>query len=75
MLDIDLIFVLGLIAGAFSIPALVSAFADRRAPKMSVLIMLISAGMIGYAVQQRPEPYELDKLDEVFVSVVGRYLN
>ncbi|WP_439154342.1 hypothetical protein [Yoonia sp.] len=74
-MDIDLIFVVGAVIGAFSIPALVSAFADRRVPRMAAVFILISGVMITYAAQMRPEPYVLEQLDEVFVSVVARYIN
>lgn len=74
-MDIDLIFVVGIVIGAFSIPALVSAFADRRVPRAAAVFIIISGVMITYAAQMRPEPYALEKLDEVFVSVVARYIN
>ena len=74
-MDIDLIFVAGIVIGAFSIPAIVSAFSDRRAPRMAAVFMMISAGMITYAVQMRAEPYILEQLDDVFISVVARYVN
>jgi len=73
-MDIDLIFILGLIIGAFSIPALVSAFADRRVPKMPAISIMISAAMLTYAIQQKPDAYRFDRLDDVFVAVVARYL-
>lgn len=74
-MDIDLIFVAGIVIGAFSIPAIVSAFSDRRAPRMAAIFVMISTGMITYALQMRGEPYVLENLDDVFVSVVARYLN
>lgn len=74
-MDIDLIFVTGLVIGAFSLPALVSAFADRRAPRMAAVFMMLSGAMVTYAVQMRDTPYVLENLDDVFVSVVARYLN
>lgn len=74
-MDLDLIFVAGLVIGAFSLPALVSAFADRRAPRMAAVLMLISGAMVTYAVQMREEPYVLKDLDVVFLTVLSRYIN
>ena len=74
-MDIDLIFVAGIVIGAFSIPAIVSAFSDRRVPRMAAIFVMISAGMVTYALHMREEPYVLEKLDDVFISVVARYLN
>ncbi|MBE0412350.1 hypothetical protein [Yoonia sp.] len=74
-MDIDLIFVVGSVIGAFSIPALVSAFADRRAPRAAAVAIVISAAMVAYAMQMRLEPYVLENLDDVFISVIARYIN
>lgn len=74
-MDIDLIFVAGIVIGVFSIPAIVSAFSDRRAPRLAAVFVMVSAGMVAYALQMREEPYVLEKLDDVFISVVARYLN
>lgn len=74
-MDIDLIFIAGLVIGAFSLPALVSAFADRRAPRLAAVFMMLSGAMVTYAVQVRDEPYVLRDLDVVFLTVLSRYIN
>lgn len=74
-MDFDLIFVAGLIIAAFSIPALVSAFSDRRFPKGALVALIVGGVMVFYPAQQRPGNYTLDTVDDVFVSVVARYLN
>lgn len=74
-MDIDLIFVLGIVIGAFSIPALVSAFSERRTPRMAAIFMMACGVMITYAVQMREEPYVLEDLDDVFLTVLARYVN
>ena len=53
-MDLELIFVLGCVLTAFSIPAIVSAFSDGRTPRYLVVIILIGVVMIGYAVNGRP---------------------
>ena len=75
LMDYDLIFVVGLVIGAFTIPALVSAYADRRAPRLAALFVIISGGMIAYAAHMRAEPYELDQLDDVVLAVLARWVN
>lgn len=74
-MDIDLIFVLGIVIGVFALPSMVSAFSERRAPRVAALFIMISGMMVTYAVHMREEPYVLEQLDNVFVSVVARYLN
>ncbi len=74
-MDIDLIFVVGVVVAAFAIPSLVSAFSDRRWPKQAALMLLIGGGAIAYAMQENPGVYGLSTIDDVVVDVVGRYLN
>lgn len=74
-MDLDLVFVIGLILAAFSIPALVNAYSDRRWPRGSALALIIGVGMVVYTVRQAPETYTISTVDDVFVSVVARYLN
>lgn len=73
-MDLDLIFVVGCIVTAFSIPAIVSAFSDSRTPRYPALIILIGVLMIGYASNERPGAYTFDTLPDVFGKVIGRYL-
>lgn len=74
-MDLDLVFVIGLILAAFSIPALVNAFSDRRWPRGSAVALIIGIGAVLYVARQEPELYTLDRVDDVFVSVVARYIN
>ena len=73
-MDLDLIFVIGCIVTAFSIPAIVSAFSDNRAPRYPALIIIIGVVMIGFAINERPGAFTFDTVPEVFAKVIGRYL-
>ena len=70
----DLALVLGLEIAAFSVPSILSALADSRAPRASALTVLIGGGLILYAVQQTQNPYTLSEIPDIFVRVVARYL-
>lgn len=72
-MDPDVWFVAGVVIGVFSIPAIVSAFADGRAPRAPAMMIIIAGLMIGYAIQQRPGAYGFDTLPDVFVRVVAKY--
>ncbi|MFC6639558.1 hypothetical protein GV827_12280 [Sulfitobacter sp. JBTF-M27] len=72
-MDPDLALSLGLVVAAFSIPSILSAISDSRAPRASALTVLIGGALILYAVQSKPGGYELGEVPDVFVSVVGRY--
>ncbi len=74
-MDSDVIFVVGVVITVLSIPAIVSAFSDSRSPRVSAIVVLIGALMIGYAVNTKPGAYNFETLPDVFVSVVGKVIN
>lgn len=73
-MDPDTFLVLGLIIAGFSIPSVMSALSDGRAPRASALTILISGGLILYAIQTQPGGYALQDIPDVFVRVVARYV-
>jgi hypothetical protein len=73
-LDTDLALVLGFIIVALSIPSILSALSDKRAPRASAITVLIAGGLIVFAVQGKPGGYRMEQLPDVFVSVIARYL-
>lgn len=73
-MDSDLFFVLGLIVAGFSIPSILSAITDGRAPRASAVTILIAGGLILYAMQTQPGGYSLASIPDVFVRVIARYM-
>ncbi|MGB3245129.1 MAG: hypothetical protein WBB25_11380 [Sulfitobacter sp.] len=73
-MDPDLALVLGIIVGGFSIPSILSAISDSRAPRASALTILIAGGLILYAMQSKPGGVDLAEVPDIFVNVVARYL-
>lgn len=73
-MDPDLALTLGLIVAAFSIPSILSALSDKRAPRASAVTILIGGGLILYAMQSKPGGYALTQVPDVFVSVAARYM-
>lgn len=73
-MDPDLSLVLGIIIGGFSIPSILSAISDSRAPRASALTILIAGGLILYATQNKPGGVVLAEIPDIFVNVVARYL-
>lgn len=73
-MDPDLALSLGLVIAAFSVPSILSALSDRRAPRASALTVLIGGGLILWAMQTKPGGYELGEVPDVFVAVAARYL-
>jgi hypothetical protein len=73
-MDPDLALVLGVIIGAFSIPSILSALSDSRAPRASMLTILIAGGLILYAAQNTPGGLVLSQIPDKFVNVMARYM-
>ena len=74
-MDPDLMLVIGLVVGGFSIPSIMGALADGRVPRAASIAVLVSGGLIALAVRGKPGGYEISDIPDVFVSVVGRYIN
>lgn len=73
-MDPDLALVLGIIIGGFSIPSILSAISDSRAPRASMLTILIAGGLVLYAIQTKPGGIALAQVPDLFVKVVAQYL-
>jgi hypothetical protein len=73
-LDPDLALVTGLIIFGFSIPSMMSALTDGRAPRASALTLLIAFSLLLYALVQKPNGYSLRDVPDAFANVAGRYL-
>lgn len=71
----DHLLFLGLIVLALSIPAMLSALSDRRAPRAPILTILIGGAMILYAAYTKPGGYRLEDVPDAFYSVVGDILS
>ncbi|MBQ0805797.1 MULTISPECIES: hypothetical protein [unclassified Sulfitobacter] len=72
-MDSDLALVLGLALAALSVPSIVSAFSDSRAPRASVLTVLIAGGLIVYAIRSHPGGYALEDIPDAILHVIARY--
>lgn len=73
-MDTDLALVVGIVIAAFSIPSILSAVSDKRAPRASAITILIAGGLIVFAVQGKPGGYQLEQIPDVFVNVIARYM-
>ncbi|MCW1952329.1 MAG: hypothetical protein KIH44_013295 [Octadecabacter sp.] len=74
-MDPDLMLVIGLVVGGFSIPSIMGALADGRVPRAAAIAIMIAGGLVVLAVRDKPGGYEINDIPDVFVSVVGRYIN
>ncbi len=73
-MDSDLVLVIGLVLAALTIPSILSALSDNRAPRASAITILIAGGLIVFAVLDKPGGYQLANLPEIFVNVIARFM-
>ena len=74
-MDADLFFVLGLIITAFAVPPILGALLEGRAPRAAAIMILIGGGLLVLAIYNHPGGYSVSEIPDVFVRVVGRYIN
>ncbi len=65
----DFILVLGVIFGAFTFPALVSAFSSSRPPRGAAIFFIVGGGLISLAIYNQPNTYSVDGFPEVALRV------
>lgn len=68
-------FVIGLVVGVFAIPSVMGALADGRVPRAASIAVMVGGGLIALAVRDNPGGYSIGDIPDIFVSVVGRYIN
>ncbi len=71
----DLMLVLGIVICALSLPSLLAAYSESRAPRAGAFMLLVSGILLAMALTQKPEGYSFAEIPDVFVRVIGSYLN
>ena len=71
----DMYLVLGILVAAFSVPSVLSAVSDGRAPRASAITILIAGGLILLAIQTQPGGYTLQEIPDVFVRVIAPFIS
>lgn len=68
-MDSDLLLVTGIILGVMSIPAMLNAYSDSRAPRLAAIVVLIAGVLIVVAVRTHPAGYTPAEMPDVFARV------
>ena len=71
-MDTDLMLVIGIILGVLSIPSLLNAYSDGRAPRFASIVVLIAGTLIFLAITQHTAGYTPAELPDVFARVFKR---
>lgn len=73
-MDADLAMTMGVIIGAFSIPAILSAISDGRAPRVPMVIILIAGSLILYATYTKPGGYAISDVPDAMLNTVAKII-
>jgi len=73
--DTDLVLVIGIVVLILSVPSLLSAFAEARAPRAGAVLVLIGGVLVAVALTKHSGGYTFSELPSVFMRVIGRYTN
>ena len=73
-MDPDLALIIGLILGVFSIPSIMSAFSEGRAPRVAAFTVIAAGCLVVWAVSQKPGGYAIMEIPDVFARVVARFI-
>jgi formate-dependent nitrite reductase membrane component NrfD len=74
-LDTDLILVIGIVVIALALPSLLAAYSESRTPRFGAVLVLIGGVLIAVALTRHGPGYRFADIPNIFVQVVGRYLN
>jgi len=73
-MNTDLLLVIGVTLGVFSVPSILSAISEGRAPRVAALTIIGSGALILYAINTHPGGYTLQDVPGAFVRVVASFL-
>lgn len=71
--DMKLVVGMGLVV--LSLPAILTAWADNRAPRMGALLFLGGAGFVIWALRQKDGGYTWAQIPDVVYGAIGQILN
>jgi hypothetical protein len=74
-MDTDFILVIGIVLTALAIPSLLAAFSESRPPRAGAVMLLIGGVLIVVALSQNTPQYTIDEIPDVFLRVIGRFIN
>jgi hypothetical protein len=73
-MDPDLAMAIGMVLAVFSLPAVLSAVSDKRAPRVAMFTILGAGGLILWALSNKPGGYSLSELPKLLIEVIARYI-
>ena len=72
-MDTDLMLVVGMVLCVLSIPSLLGAYSEGRAPRVGAILVLIGGVLLVTALTKNPRGYTFAEIPDVVVKVISRY--
>jgi hypothetical protein len=73
-MDPDLAMAIGVVLGVFTVPSIMSAISDGRAPRVAAFTIIAAGALIVWALSNKPGGYAFSDLPNLLVRVIARYL-
>ena len=73
-MDPDLAFIIGIILAVFSIPSIMSAITEGRAPRVAAFAIIAGGALMVWSINAKPGGYPIEDIPDTFVRVVAKYL-
>jgi formate-dependent nitrite reductase membrane component NrfD len=74
-MDTDLVLTLGIVLGVITLPSLLSAWVEGRAPRVGAILLVAAFGMIVAAALNNPGGYAVSDVPGIMAGVFGRMVN
>lgn len=74
-LDHDLMFTVGLVLAALSVPSVLAAHVESRPPWVAAVVFVLALGLMGTALLSMPAGLTLADVPDMVFRVIGRILN
>lgn len=71
----DQILVIGIIVFALSLPSILAAYSESRAPRAGAILLLVGGVLVVVALVRQPTGYTFSEIPTVFARVIGGLLN
>lgn len=67
----DVFFTLGLVLAILSVPSFLSALADGRSFRTTIIVVLVASGSLGYAFATKQGGYTLAMVPDVVINTIA----
>jgi hypothetical protein len=71
-MDTDLALTVGIVLGVLSVPSLLSAWVDGRAPRMGAIMVIAALALVITALVENPGGYAFNQVPNVMLKTVMR---